>query len=124
MSGQNGSAAKQIPPSMHAPTTSALEQHRIRLEPHGGRSTYNVKSAILRLPRIGVSAAKCIVGPLKDDIRYHAEDGGLVDGFFLYLDRSDLAKSILIVLEDGSRQELIDDLRLSACECHLTSSPC
>jgi len=115
-------AAREIPQPVDAPATSAFEYRRERLESDQCGSANRVKTSVVRLAWIGKTATECVIRPLKEQIGDGVEYRVLIDRLFLEFNAADLAEPVLVVLKDRAWEELVDNLRLSARECHYTFS--
>jgi hypothetical protein len=104
-------------------TSSALQERRKWVKANRRRGSNDIQASIVLLARIGKPWPKGIIRPLEEKVGESVENRILIDRLFLDFDSSDAAETILIVLKYGSGQELIEDLSLTACECHSSCSP-
>jgi hypothetical protein len=99
-------------------TSSALQQRRKRVKANRRRGSNDIQTPIVLLAGIGKPRPKGIIRPLEEKVGESVENRILIDRLFLDFDSSDATETILIVFKYGSGQELIEDLSLTARECH------
>jgi len=116
--GATGKVAQPI--DVAAP--SAFKYRGERLKSDQRRIPDHVLASIVLLTRVGKSAPKRVVRPLKQQVRNRVEYGIMVNRLLLYLNPADLAKAVLVMLKDRTGEKLVHDLRLSARKRHYTFS--
>jgi hypothetical protein len=103
---------------VYTPAPPTFEQRWKRFKSDSSWRTNHIEASIVFLPWVRKPATKCLVCPLDDQIPNSAEERISVDLPFLHFNAADLAESILIVLENSTRKELIKDLSLPARKRH------